>query len=332
MTTTSAQRLIFSLLLSFALLLFSQTLTAQCEGVKNSGQASMLNLLLDGSNESFDIGGINITIKFNKVTGKTEISGTNGMKFHTDGNGNIVKLNSSVNVSGLSDFETGPVIMYDLANNNGAFGGGVAGFIGLMVGDRYGWVEMLKCGATTCGEYVFNVENGGLSAAVNGSATTSACASLSISTPVINDPSIYDPCSCTDPLNVPNASGEVVRFHDYVEISDNAGETWTYTALNSGNVLMQDGTAIPLNTTLTYNAITGRYRMDLYHNNGVGYNATFTRTSGGTLTTGGSCSDCLMASAPIPTMSQWGLFIFGLLIMNLSLFIVLRLKRIHKIS
>ena len=183
MTTTSPQRLIFNLLLSFSLLLFSQTLNAQCEGVKNSGQAFMLNLLVNGSNGQFDIGGINITISFNKTTGKTEILGNSGMKFHTDGSGNIVRLTSNVNVSQLSNFEAGPAIMYDLANNTGAFGGGVAGFIGLMVGNRSGYVEMKKCGATTCGEYVFNIDNGGLGAARSGSAITNNCASLS-STPI----------------------------------------------------------------------------------------------------------------------------------------------------
>ena len=290
----------------------------------------MLDLLTDGSSATFNVAGIAITIRFNKTTGKTEISGTDGMKFHTDGNGNIVRLASSVSINQLTNFEAGPAIMYDLANNTGAFGGGVAGFIGLMVGNRYGFIEMLKCGATTCGDYVLNVDDAGLSSLVNGSATTDNCSSLSITTPVANDPSIYDPCSCTDPMNVLDNSGEVVLFHDYVEVSDIAGEEWKFTAVNSGDVLNQNGTPIALNTTLTYNPVTGRYRMDLFHKNGIGFNLTVTRTSDSrTLSTGGSCTSCL----PIPTMSEWGLLIFCLLVLNLGLFLVLKLNHLkNKLS
>ena len=56
----------------------------------------------------------------------------------------------------------------------------------------------------------------------------------------------------------------------------------------------------------------GVYQLDLWHRPDTGFNATFRRLSDGTVTTTTStCSStaCLI----IPTMSEWGLLIFGLL-------------------
>lgn len=181
----SINRLVRYTSLLFFLLLIPTIFYAQCEGPKNNGQPFMLNLLMDGSNGQFDVGGANVTIQFNQATSSIEISGTNGMKFHTDGSGNIMRLTSNVDISKLSNFEAGPAVMYDLLNNNGAFGGGVAGFVGVMVGNRFGYVEMLKCGATTCGDYVFNIDNSGLSQV--GSAITGNCASLYSPIPTMSE-------------------------------------------------------------------------------------------------------------------------------------------------
>ena len=47
-------------------------------------------------------------------------------------------------------------------------------------------------------------------------------------------------------------------------------------------------------------------------------------TASSSLGNNASCSAATVAQAPIPTMSQWGLLIFGLVIMNLSIFFVQR--------
>lgn len=143
---------------------------------------------------------------------------------------------------------------------------------------------------------------------------------------VINDPRIYDPCSCTDPLNIlDNARGEIKYFHDFALIEDGPGETWRLTSVNAGNVLDQLGNPIGFNTNdaiLVYDPVTGTYRLDLYHIPAVGFNATFTRDRDGSqLTTGGSCDNpCDLVF--VPTMNEWGLLIFGLLVLNLSLYLL----------
>lgn len=146
-----------------------------------------------------------------------------------------------------------------------------------------------------------------------------------------NEPSILDPCFCGNPLNVVDSgTGLVTRFHDYAEITDNAGEVWRLTAVNSGDVLTQNGTAIPLNTALTYDPATGTYHLDLYHFPNSGFNASFTRDRDGfVLSTGGSCSPC---PSPIPTMSEWGLMIFGLLVLNMSVVFLRRREGVETIA
>jgi len=142
-----------------------------------------------------------------------------------------------------------------------------------------------------------------------------------------NEPTIFDPCFCGNPLNIlDNSTGLVTRFHDFVEITDDAGgEVWRLTSVNAGDFLDEDGNPIALNTPLVFSAATGVYRIDLFHLPSIGFNASFTRDSDGfTLSVGGTCEPC--PSNIIPTMSEWGLLIFLLLVMNLSLVFLRRLE------
>ena len=137
--------------------------------------------------------------------------------------------------------------------------------------------------------------------------------------PVINDPNIYDPCSCENPLNVVAPNGITERLHDFIIVTDDPGEIWTLSAVNSGDVLTAAGDPIVLNTPLIYDATIGAYRLDLYHNPDIGFNATVTRARDGfMLSTGGTCS----CAPPIPTMSEWGLMIFCLLLLNLGILFI----------
>lgn len=130
------------------------------------------------------------------------------------------------------------------------------------------------------------------------------------------DASITDPCDCLDPMNV--RSGDAISlFHDFAEITNGGvGETWRLTSVNSGEVLDVNGNPIPLMTAMTENS--GTFRLDLFHSPNVGFNATFTRDSdGATLTTGGTCDGAICSSPEnIPTVSQWGLLILGLLLLT----------------
>ncbi len=144
-------------------------------------------------------------------------------------------------------------------------------------------------------------------------------------------PDILDPCSCFDPQNVVESlSGNntnVKLFHDFVVITNGGiGQTWQLNKINTGAVLQKDGTPFPIGETLN-DLGGGVYRIDFWHRPDEGFNADFRRLSDNNIqTTGGSCDGqaCLI----IPTMSEWGLLIFGLLILNLGLMLVLRRERV----
>ena len=142
-------------------------------------------------------------------------------------------------------------------------------------------------------------------------------------------PDILDPCSCFDPQNVivsANGNTNVKLFHDFVVITNGGiGQTWQLDNINAGAVLQKDGTPFPIGQPLN-DLGGGVYRLDFWHRPDEGFNADFRRLSDGNIqTTGGSCDGqaCLI----IPTMSEWGLLIFGLLILNLGLMLVLRVER-----
>lgn len=98
--------------------------------------------------------------------------------------------------------------------------------------------------------------------------------------------------------------------------------------MNSGAVLNKDGTPIPTNTPLI-DLGGGNYRLDLWHKPNVGFNATFRRLfDDHTQTVENSCDGT--ACLTIPTMSEWGLLIFGLLILNLGVMGVLYRERLEK--
>lgn len=139
-------------------------------------------------------------------------------------------------------------------------------------------------------------------------------------------PDITDPCDCFDPENVViagNNTRTVQYFHDFVTITNGGiGQTWVLDMVNSGEVLNKDGTTMALNTPLT-DLGGGVYRLDLWHRPDTGFDATFRRLSDNTIeTTGNSCrgQSCVV----VPTMSEWGLLIFGLLILNFSIFFMRR--------
>ncbi len=138
------------------------------------------------------------------------------------------------------------------------------------------------------------------------------------------NPDIADPCSCFDPQNVAgSANGSITLFHDIITLTNGGiGQTWVLNTVNSGGFLMQDGTPFPLNTPLT-DLGGGVYQLDFWHQPDIGFNATFRRASDNDLQAIGSSCDGQMCLI-IPTMSQWGLLIFGLLVLNLGLVFIYR--------
>ncbi|MGB1204219.1 MAG: hypothetical protein ACPG5B_01165 [Chitinophagales bacterium] len=132
---------------------------------------------------------------------------------------------------------------------------------------------------------------------------------------------ISDPCACGNLLNILDATGEVTLFHEEVTITATAGQTWELTSLNSGDALDAAGVALALPAAMTETpAGSGTYVIEFFHTPGTGYDANFSNgTPADDQTMTNSCSGpCLVPAADIPTMSQWGLMILGLLFLTFS--------------
>lgn len=140
-------------------------------------------------------------------------------------------------------------------------------------------------------------------------------------------PDITDPCSCTDPLNpdplvvMGPGGGEV--FHEVVTVNSGAGETWNMTAATIGAL---DATGAPLAIPAAMTEISpGVYTIDFYHEITTGYTGEFNNGTS-TLNIANSCTvSCL---STVPTLGEWGLVIFALLMLNMVvLFVINRRKR-----
>ncbi len=149
---------------------------------------------------------------------------------------------------------------------------------------------------------------------------------------------ISDPCACGNPNNCLDRSdlGNPIDYlYETVEITAPAGQTWYIDVLNSGEMLDllcgADGsftgappslTTGPAGATFTETS-PGVYILNFHHSAGVGYDATFANGLGDTLSIDNVCAGC---TEPVPTLSEWGLIIFGLLMLNLATIFVLRRK------
>ena len=132
--------------------------------------------------------------------------------------------------------------------------------------------------------------------------------------------SLSDPCSCDNPLNVTLLDGSIL-FEDTLKVDANmiAAPHTVRLASQDGNLLNASGTPIPANTSFL-DLGGGMFGLQFYTRSNTpstvtvevnGIQRDFTTTS---------CSPC----TPIPTMSEWGLIIFGLLMLNLGVFFIRR--------
>jgi hypothetical protein len=98
-----------------------------------------------------------------------------------------------------------------------------------------------------------------------------------------------DPCSCEDPLNFSfNAN---FFFHEVIEITATAGQSWNLTGLNSGTLYDNTGTALTYTSPLPLtDNMDGTFIISVWVQDGLPYNATFEETGGSTLTIGNNCS------------------------------------------
>ena len=137
-------------------------------------------------------------------------------------------------------------------------------------------------------------------------------------------PDIADPCDCTDPMNPPSTvtgpgGGEV--FHELVTITSGAGETWNMDATTTG-ALDATGAVLVLPAALT-EISAGVYTLDFYHEINVGYAGDFSNGTS-TLSIGNTCT---ATCSGIPTLGEWGLIIFTLLMLNIAILFVVRRRK-----
>ena len=141
------------------------------------------------------------------------------------------------------------------------------------------------------------------------------------------DFSINDPCGCNDDGNCYSREGNLEFFHDVLSIRPSGGAVAltnsTVTLINNGGkgVFLSsecpNPSAIETPAVLGTTDANGEFDFSFFHSPGA--KGTIEIKIGGltrTFTVQGCSGD---SCTSIPTMSIWGLFIFGLLILNLGL-------------
>jgi hypothetical protein len=159
---------------------------SQCLGPVNNGDPFSLDVTGGDVSQDFNVGGIVVTISYERATGKINIDASDGTLIHTNGAGLVENLADAVDVSPLANFEPGPVCMFDLVANTGPFGGGNDGYIAIRNGDNYGWIYLTLCGFTDCFDYRFAIEERRADAFTPSSVFTGDCDSAPIQIPTLS--------------------------------------------------------------------------------------------------------------------------------------------------
>ena len=216
----------------------------------------------------------------------------------------------------------------------------VTGFLGLQLGTgEYAWVQLqIETGTNqatgpntvesqaclTILDYAYemNSPNTILSGAGSAACTVSATISQTDSNGD-GTPDILDPCSCADPLNTVGGDGIVDYFHDFITVTSGAGETWV---INPGftGILNSDGTPFATNGVgeiVLPEVSPGVYRIDFWHEAGVGFANADVGEQGQPATFVGQANSCA-ACAQTPTLSQWGLITLSLFLLSLGTVVI----------
>ena len=144
-----------------------------------------------------------------------------------------------------------------------------------------------------------------------------------------NDFSVIDPCSCTDPLN--RTVNNEFLFHDILTARGTPGQVLEILAPNDGQFLDRNGNQIALPFTMSETSLnSGIYQLDFYHRSGQLTNLVLRMNMDANTDEPFTSSKCLQADCiVIPTMNQWGLLIFMLLLMNLGLIMIEEKKQLE---
>lgn len=144
-----------------------------------------------------------------------------------------------------------------------------------------------------------------------------------------------DPCICTDPRNC--TIGGITYFHDTltviissggVSVKADVGAINFYTAVPCfGGV----ETIIPKDKVIPETAVAGIHKLEFWRRSGTLTNLSLKVAGGSFDVPAETFSVCTVEACipvpptpPIPTMSEWGLLIFGLLVLNLGVYYLIK--------
>lgn len=136
---------------------------------------------------------------------------------------------------------------------------------------------------------------------------------------------ISDPCSCGDPANKKDRFNKITHFHDVLSVNTGVANQTITLITNSGNVFLNTNLeTVPNNSILGVTDNNGMLKVDFFKASGTSGNITI---GNGLIDLPFDLSACHSNNCDeqvIPTMSQWGLWIFGLLVLNLGGYFIRR--------
>ncbi len=142
--------------------------------------------------------------------------------------------------------------------------------------------------------------------------------------------SIADPCNCTNLMNIKNSDGLITHFHDVLTINTGtANQTITLTDNASNNFLNNSLIPVTNTTLLGMTDANGILKVDFFKAAGASGQITVNNGIIDLSFDLPACDANNCFKVVVPTMSQWGLFIFGLLLLNLGVFFICRTKEIY---
>ena len=149
-----------------------------------------------------------------------------------------------------------------------------------------------------------------------------------------NEITFGDPCSCEDPRNC--TEGGVQYFHDTLTIPASLATTPGLTInVSSATNFFIDVPCFGAGLTNATNELIpevspGVYKIEFWRPSGVTPTLAVTVNGGGPITAPAATfqpvctTEACEPEMPIPTMSEWGLMIFGLLVLNLGVLLMRR--------
>ena len=271
----------------------------------------------------------------------TTVTGTQNRPFcFTLAHFPFLDVNPSTVLSAV-DITTLPAVgtlFLDVNGNNSNDGGAESFTAGtdISVADiNAGKLKYIQNG-TPQSSFTFGVSDGmAFSAAPAGTITINLNPSIEGTDTKDHDLNATDPCSCEDPQNT--TVGGVFLFHDILTVTSSPNRS-IWLSVNDGE--FRDANNQPLaagalptsnpggnasgigtGTLILETSTPGTYQLDFYHRENIAATISYTDGSTTKVFVSSSCAPCVVAD-PIPTMSQWGLLIFGLLVLNLGVFLL----------